>query len=382
MSRGANLNKIRSGLRLAVVLLLTFAPTLASAATPAFSVHKNGTSQTVTADTDVKLTWSTEGFDSNNNFAADRFTPTIAGKFLIVLSAHCAQAGACMPSIYKNGALVARSQNTNFNIGQTPQATAIVEMNGSTDYVEAFINSAGTVINGTADRTYFSGMQLDGGSGGGSSGAGVAAWVNFDGTNGTIQSGSGVTNVVRNGVGDYTLNFNSLGDSNFAWSGSGNYPSAADYSFRGFWEVSRSATTLRVRFQAVNGAGQGAEDPTRASIAIFHGAVSGGGAGSAKAWVNFNGYAPATIRSSHNVSSVTRNSAGNYTIDFTTALANANYAATCTGSGDAITAALCYEANTGNNRSNASTSAITIQTTTNGGVASDRASINVMVFGN
>lgn len=43
-----------------------------------------------------------------------------------------------------------------------------------------------------------------------------------------------------------------------------------------------------------------------------------------KAWVQFAG-ASGTINSSFNVSSVTRNGAGNYTLAFTTAMANANY---------------------------------------------------------
>jgi len=47
--------------------------------------------------------------------------------------------------------------------------------------------------------------------------------------------------------------------------------------------------------------------------------------GIAKAWVNFNGVTTATIRSSFNVSSVTRNGTGDYTVNFTTAMPNANY---------------------------------------------------------
>lgn len=46
----------------------------------------------------------------------------------------------------------------------------------------------------------------------------------------------------------------------------------------------------------------------------------------AKAWVNFNGTtSPGTIRSSYNVSSVTKNGTGNYTINFTVAMADTNY---------------------------------------------------------
>ena len=48
--------------------------------------------------------------------------------------------------------------------------------------------------------------------------------------------------------------------------------------------------------------------------------------GSAKAWVVYNGSA-GTVLSSYNVTSVTYNSAGNYTINFTNAFADTNYCA-------------------------------------------------------
>ena len=49
-----------------------------------------------------------------------------------------------------------------------------------------------------------------------------------------------------------------------------------------------------------------------------------------RAWVNFNGTGTGTmtVRGSGNVSSVTRNAAGDYTINFTTAMPDANYAVT------------------------------------------------------
>ena len=50
--------------------------------------------------------------------------------------------------------------------------------------------------------------------------------------------------------------------------------------------------------------------------------------GIAKAWVNFqggNGNTAGTINGSFNVSSITVNSTGNYTVNFTTAMQNANY---------------------------------------------------------
>jgi hypothetical protein len=48
--------------------------------------------------------------------------------------------------------------------------------------------------------------------------------------------------------------------------------------------------------------------------------------GSAKAWVNFNGTGTVAIRAQYNVSSITDNGTGDYTVNFTTALADANYA--------------------------------------------------------
>jgi hypothetical protein len=48
--------------------------------------------------------------------------------------------------------------------------------------------------------------------------------------------------------------------------------------------------------------------------------------GSARAWVNFNGTGTVAIRAAYNVSSITDNGTGDYTVNFTTALADANYA--------------------------------------------------------
>lgn len=44
-----------------------------------------------------------------------------------------------------------------------------------------------------------------------------------------------------------------------------------------------------------------------------------------RAWVNFNGTGTVAIRASFNVSSITDNGTGNYTVNFTTAMPDANY---------------------------------------------------------
>jgi len=44
-----------------------------------------------------------------------------------------------------------------------------------------------------------------------------------------------------------------------------------------------------------------------------------------KAWVNFNGTGTVAIRDSYNVSSITDNGTGSYTINFSNSMANTNY---------------------------------------------------------
>ena len=58
--------------------------------------------------------------------------------------------------------------------------------------------------------------------------------------------------------------------------------------------------------------------------------------GSAKAWVNWNGNGVGTIRASYNVSSVTYVATGTYTLTFTNALVDANYAVCGTGGWNTI----------------------------------------------
>ena len=48
--------------------------------------------------------------------------------------------------------------------------------------------------------------------------------------------------------------------------------------------------------------------------------------GTAKAWVNFNGTGTVAIRAAFNVSSITDNGTGDYTINFTTAMPDINFA--------------------------------------------------------
>lgn len=58
----------------------------------------------------------------------------------------------------------------------------------------------------------------------------------------------------------------------------------------------------------------------------------------AKAWVNFNGTGTVAIRADGNVSSITDNGTGNYTVNFDAAVESANYAETAGNTGSVYTA--------------------------------------------
>ena len=66
-------------------------------------------------------------------------------------------------------------------------------------------------------------------------------------------------------------------------------------------------------------------------------ATQNGMTGIAKAWVNFNGTGTVAINGSFNVSSITDNGTGDYTVNFTTAMPNANYTITGMCQSDANT---------------------------------------------
>jgi hypothetical protein len=67
-----------------------------------------------------------------------------------------------------------------------------------------------------------------------------------------------------------------------------------------------------------------------------------------RAWVNFNGTGAVAIRASGNVTSITDNGTGDYTVNFTTAMPDANYTAVY-GSGEGTaTSGLRVAASSGN----------------------------------
>ena len=120
---------------------------------PAFEARLSAF-QNLSNDTDTKVQFDTEVFDTDScydNSTNYRFTPTVAGKYLIYgnvrgsASTNLSNLEKIMTFIYKNGS---QYNSTLFRIdfrnnNGTQASTSfsqVLELNGSTDYVEIYSN--------------------------------------------------------------------------------------------------------------------------------------------------------------------------------------------------------------------------------------------------
>ena len=136
---------------------------------PKISVHKDGTDQTgVVTVTFTKVTWPVESYDTNSDFASDRFTPQVAGKYAVVATVRMNAIGdakSCIVAVYKNGVEAHRKEDVMATAGQLPAVpiSVHIEMNGSTDYLEIFVRhnqgSDGTIV-GSEISTYWMASRL------------------------------------------------------------------------------------------------------------------------------------------------------------------------------------------------------------------------------
>jgi len=114
---------------------------------PAFHAYGSGSNQTIPDQTATKVTvFNTELFDSDNMFASNRFTPTIAGKYFCYANLYWDTGTA---NDFHNGAVHLRKNGSNFaSITNNWNASggnamanhvgAVIDFNGSTDYVEVY----------------------------------------------------------------------------------------------------------------------------------------------------------------------------------------------------------------------------------------------------
>ncbi len=97
-----------------------------------------------------------------------------------------------------------------------------------------------------------------------------------------------------------------------------------------------------------------------------------------RAWVNFNGGGTVTIRGSGNVTSITDNGVGDYTVNFTTAMADRNYSVVGTSYQNVVTG---YSFSVGISQTTAPTaSAVRVLVINSQGTATDVAEVNIAIF--
>jgi len=115
---------------------------------PAFAATAT-TGQSVSSGTFTKVTFNSEEFDTNNNFASNTFTPTVAGYYQINCTTVCYAATTitrAIGAIYKNGSSFQRISDIQTGAGNfiMGSGSVIIYMNGSTDYVDVYVWINGT----------------------------------------------------------------------------------------------------------------------------------------------------------------------------------------------------------------------------------------------
>ena len=121
---------------------------------PAFSAYASANQTGISSSVPTKMNFAVEEYDTNNNFASSRFTPTVAGYYQITYRASVgAQYGIIQ--VYKNGSAYSEGntvQGYTQGYDSGAQGTNLVYANGSTDYYEIYILISGGTLqcNGSA----------------------------------------------------------------------------------------------------------------------------------------------------------------------------------------------------------------------------------------
>lgn len=154
-----------SGVKQSNLMYPAFHAFLSASTNPADNVITKTQCDTVVLDTD-------NCYDNTTNY---RFTPTVAGKYFVYTQARCSASSSAnlinaYSYIYRNGNNKIYNDN-NYTGNQItvncPVASGIVDMNGTTDYLEAYhrINTAsgsGMSLSGNTaiSRTFFGAYRI------------------------------------------------------------------------------------------------------------------------------------------------------------------------------------------------------------------------------
>jgi len=130
---------------------------------PAFEAHLATSDQILTDNVEAKVQFNTEVFDTDgcyDNATNYRFTPTVAGKYFVYATFRVANNQSSLEyftaNIKKNGSIykkLIQDDRNNYGFQASVTITAIVDMNGTTDYLEGFAQAGvqGSSINLKSD---------------------------------------------------------------------------------------------------------------------------------------------------------------------------------------------------------------------------------------
>jgi hypothetical protein len=137
---------------------------------PAFSAYR-GSSQSINTSTYTKVQFATEDFDTHSAFDAVtnyRFQPTVAGYYQINLQVTANSMTASnywIAAIYKNGSLYRQNVATcpSNTTSAASMVSAVVFLNGSSDYIEGYTFHADGVnrnVDGNSYSTFINGVRI------------------------------------------------------------------------------------------------------------------------------------------------------------------------------------------------------------------------------
>ena len=277
----------------------------------------------------------------------------------------------------EGGAEAARFDSSGrFGIG-TASPNEVLDVNGN---ISTRIGSGGLVVAFETDSTRRNRLQIGGDSAGGfinstysSDGSGAIIFRNV-GTEAARIDGSGRLLVGTTSTSAADVKFVAQVSSGTTGPSSGTAPKGiaishpgGDGSYGGLWfsegfgddqgisgiagfRTSSYFTELRFYTNNTNAARSFSERMRIASDGSISSVIPGGSTlyprFGCRAWVNFDGTGTVAIRASGNVSSITDNGTGDYTVNFTTAMADANYATVVTVGTSATNDANCPQTRT------------------------------------
>jgi hypothetical protein len=128
---------------------------------PAFSAYQS-IAQSLSAGVTSKLLFQTEDFDTANCFASSTFTPNVAGYYQVSGGVQVSGSSVSLPILYKNGSALRYGSYQGIAMTSPINVfSALVYMNGTTDYLDFYGNSNATVNTiANAASTFFAAAMV------------------------------------------------------------------------------------------------------------------------------------------------------------------------------------------------------------------------------